>query len=256
MRALDKDTQLSNDQTRAAEQGAKGLIPVGRPFLDYALNNLADAGIRDVCLVIGPEHHAMRDYYGRELAQELTRLRISFAEQRDPLGTANALVAARTFAGAEDVLVLNADNLYPTEAIRLVANARTSALIGFASDALVRDSNIPAERIRSFALVESDTHGTLTAIHEKPDQDLYNRLKDSALVSMNLWRFRPVIFDACVRVHPSNRGELELQDAVRLAAAEGEQFTVIAYSGGVLDLSRREDIPKVTAMLAGRTVSL
>jgi glucose-1-phosphate thymidylyltransferase len=48
---------LSDDQRRAAAQGAKGMMPLGgRPVLDYVLAALADAGIRDVTLVVAPDH--------------------------------------------------------------------------------------------------------------------------------------------------------------------------------------------------------
>ncbi len=256
MKSHNKHAQLSDEQTRTAEQGLKGLIPVGRPFLDYSLSNLADAGVSDVCLVIGPEHAAVRNYYHDTVRSELTRVRIHFAEQLEPRGTADALLAAAAFAGDTPVLVMNADNLYPTAAIRRVANCAGSALVGFDADALIAQGNIPAGRIRSFALVESDSNGRLTAIHEKPDDELYHRLKFSATVSMNLWRFRPTIFDACARVRPSARGELEIQDAVRLAMETGESFQVVLFAGGVLDLSRREDISTVTAILAETPVSL
>ena len=48
---------LSDEQRRAAAQGAKGMMPLGgRPFLDYVLSALADAGIGDVVLVVAPDH--------------------------------------------------------------------------------------------------------------------------------------------------------------------------------------------------------
>jgi glucose-1-phosphate thymidylyltransferase len=74
---------------------------------------------------------------------------------------------------------------------------------------------------------------------------------------MNLWSFTPTIFDACARVQPSARGELELQDAVRIARDElGEVFTVLASHEGVLDLSSRSDVPLVAAALRGTKVQL
>ena len=73
----------------------------------------------------------------------------------------------------------------------------------------------------------------------------------------NLWSFTPTIFAACRRVTPSVRRELELQDAVRFARDElREQFTVIPFAGGVLDLSHRSDIPAVAAALDGVAVRL
>ena len=66
-----------------------------------------------------------------------------------------------------------------------------------------------------------------------------------------------LIFQACRRVRPSVRGELELQDAVRIAKHElGERFRVIRQEGGVLDLSSRRDIPAVQAALEGTEVRL
>src|SRR5262245_54354599 len=48
-------------QAEAADRGVKAMIPIGRPFLDYVLSALADAGYTDACLVIGPEHDAIRE---------------------------------------------------------------------------------------------------------------------------------------------------------------------------------------------------
>src|SRR5918993_592787 len=42
---LADDVQLSEEQRRAADAGSKTLVPVaGRPFIDFVLNALADAG--------------------------------------------------------------------------------------------------------------------------------------------------------------------------------------------------------------------
>ena len=49
----------------------KAFIPIGRPFLDYILSALADAGLTRLCIVIGPEHDVVRRYYASEVT--LTR---------------------------------------------------------------------------------------------------------------------------------------------------------------------------------------
>lgn len=254
MRKGDAGATLDAAQSAVADAGIKGMIPIGRPFLDYVISALADAGITDVCLVIGPEHQGVRDYYD---ALPMSRVRVHYAIQQEPRGTADAVAAARDFAGRETILVLNADNYYPVDAFRALATLGASGLAGFDRAALIARSNIPEERIRSFALVEVDESGALTAIVEKPDEETFARMGSDAPVSMNLWSFSPVIFEACRRVTPSVRGELELQDAVRLAVHDfGERFTVIPCAAGVLDLSNRRDIPAVAERLAGVEVSL
>ena len=55
----------------------------GRPFLDYVLTAIADAGYKKVCLVIGPGHLALQQYY---TDVEKKKLEISFATQDEPKG--------------------------------------------------------------------------------------------------------------------------------------------------------------------------
>ena len=63
MRAPDPAVTLTPDQQRAADAGLKAMIPVnGRPFLDYLLDALADAGVLDVALVVAPDHGEVRHY--------------------------------------------------------------------------------------------------------------------------------------------------------------------------------------------------
>lgn len=254
MRRADANARLEAAQSRVADDGVKAMIPIGRPFLDHAMSALADAGISDVCLVIGPEHDAIREYYA---SVPLDRVRVHFAIQAHPDGTAGAVSAAAGFAGDACVLVMNGDNYYPIAACHALAQLAASGVVGFAVDGLTANSNIPEERIRQFALLQQDAAGQLTGIIEKPDADTYDAMIGHSLVSMNLWSFSPVIFEACRRVVPSVRGELELQDAVRIAMTDlGERFAVLPSGEGVLDLSTRGDIESVARVLRDRPVRL
>ena len=239
---------LSPAQQDAAARGLKGLIPVGRPFLDYVLSGLADVGIARACLVVAPGPNPLREYYsgpGRP-----SRLVLAFAEQPQPLGTANAVLAAEAFAAGDPVLVLNADNLYPAAGLTALRRLPQGGLLGFRRSALLRAGNFPAERINAFALIEVDAARELAGILEKPDPEAAARFGADPLVSMNAWLLPPTIYAACRAIAPSPRGELELQDAVRLLLELGERFTVLESEDAVLDLSRPEDIPLVTARLA------
>lgn len=239
-----------------AAEGAKAMITVAgeRPFLDYLLSSLADAGVEEIAVVIGPRHDFVRRRYTEVAIPK--RFRLSFATQAEPRGTADAVRSAAAFVDGHDFLVVNGDNLYPVAALRALAvPERTgSTLIGYQRDALVRESNIDPARIAWFALVWADRRGRLTRIVEKPDPTQWD---ENALISMNSWRFSPRILEACSAITPSARGELELQDAVRYAMDRlGEPFTVIPWRGGVLDLSDQADIATVTAWLEGIEVAL
>jgi dTDP-glucose pyrophosphorylase len=247
MRTDDASVALSPEQASAAERGLKAMIPVGRPFLDYVLSALADAGIRHVCLVIGPEHDQMRRYYTTQARP--TRVSVDFAVQHEAKGTADALLAAREFAATANFLVLNADNYYPIGAYRALIVYGEPGLAGFDRSALVREGNIDVARIRQYALLRV-RDGWLEDIVEKPDEMTYASMGEHALVSMNLWSFSPVIFDACERVSSSSRGELELPDAVRIGVRQlGIRFRVLPFQAGVLDLSSRSDVALVAEHL-------
>jgi glucose-1-phosphate thymidylyltransferase len=248
MRSAAATTGLSPEQVAAADAGVKGMIPIGRPFLDYLISALADAGIADVCLVIGPEHERVRAYYEREV--ELTRVRVHFAIQEKPLGTADAVAAAESFANGDHVLAMNSDNYYPIHTLRALRELGTAGVAVFERDALVRLGNIDADRIAKFSVVTSDSTGMLTRIIEKPDADTIASLGDEVFVGMNSWSLPPEIYRACRSITPSVRNELELQDAIQLARDEmGVAFRVLPFHDGVLDLSSRGDIASVVERL-------
>ena len=239
---------LAAQQAAAAANGEKGMMPFARPFLDYSLSVLADAGIREAVLVVGPEHDEMRSYFQRTAARRRVALR--FAVQEEPRGTADALAAAASAVDDAACLVLNSDNLYPLAAVQALAALGSSGLVAFEARALA-SGGIEPERVFKFALLDIRPEEQLRTIVEKPAPDHPLAMRQEHWVSMNLWSFTPRIFNACTRIAPSSRGELELQDAVTFAMQEfGEPFHIIRSHEPVLDLSSRADIAVVGAHLA------
>jgi dTDP-glucose pyrophosphorylase len=254
MRREAPGTQLTSAQSAVASEGLKAMIPVGRPLLDYVLSALADAGFRQACLVIGPEHGVVREYYTHALRTR--RIAVSFAVQAEALGTANAVLAAKEFAGSDEFLALNGDNYYSPEALEEAQDLRQPGTVLFDANALVCYGNISEERIRAFAYCFVDPHGLLVDIVEKPDVATGADFDGEKLISMNCWRFGPEIFRACRDVPLSPRGEYELPLAVKLAIQRGETFKVAICRAGVLDLSRRSDVAGVTERLRNVKVEL
>ena len=247
MRRADAAAALDASQAAAAESGVKGMIPIKRPFLEYVISALADAGIEEVVLVIGPEHDAMRTHFVDEAPPVRTRVR--FAIQQDPIGTANAVTSAADVVGDEPFLVLNADNYYPVEAYRLLAAEDSAGVVAFDRDALVSEGNIDAERVRAFAVLDVGEDGYLKGIIEKPGDALDLTSESARWVGMNLWAVTPAVVSACRNVPKSARGEYELPEAVALAVREGVPVRAVRLAAPVLDLSRRSDIATVSERL-------
>src|SRR5262245_41924448 len=182
MREADAGVRVTDAQARAADAGLKPMIPInGRPFLDYVLSALADAGAADVALVVAPDHAGVRSYY--TAASPPSRVTLSFVVQADPLGTANAVLALAPWSRGGGFLVMNADNLYPVPALVDLAALEEPGLPAFDREDLVRTSNIPAERIQAFAYLDIGPDGYLTGIVEKPGAGV----EPKAAISMNCW---------------------------------------------------------------------
>lgn len=259
----DDGVALTVEQQRLAGRGAKGMMPIaGRPLLDHALHEFADAGITDIIFVVAPDDDEIRARYDIEAPP--SRLRLRYAVQDQPRGTAHALLAARDVIlapagaprasdGRRHFIVANSDNLYPSSAIRALVERDSPGLVAFDGDALAADGQIERERLRRFALLEIGADDTLRDIVEKPAPEHPLLAGPSQWVSMNLWRFDDRILDDCAAIAPSPRGELELQDAVRRAMARGDRFAALRAQAAVPDLSHRRDIAGLEALLAGRT---
>jgi len=249
--------KLNGEVARMAEQGLKGLIPMhGRPFLDYVVGSLLQAGLREICLVVPPDCDVLAGYARR--TTKLTGAVITCAVQAEPRGTADALLAAEEFAGTDPFVMVNCDNLYPADALRRLARLEDGScyVVAFESEALVREGNFAADRVRAFAAIVVGPDGELKEIVEKPpDPEAY--VRDGKLwVNMNLFRFTPDIFDSCRAIEPNpDRGELELPTAVSHLVESGRTpVCVMLASGGVLDLTRRGDVASAERLLNGRAV--
>lgn len=248
MRRADVGAVLDASQAAVADTGIKAMIPIRRPFLEYLLSAVADAGIEEVVLVIGPEHDAIVRHFTVDAPPRRVRLR--FAIQAEPLGTADAVVAAAAVVGDAPFLVLNADNYYPVEAYRALAAEASAGTVAFDREGLIAGSAIDPERVRAFAVLTVTEDDRLQAIVEKPGESLELTSESARWVGMNLWAVTPAIVDACRRVPRSARGEFELPEAVALALHEGLPVRAIRMTAPVLDLSRRGDIGLVTERLA------
>ncbi len=245
MRAGQAGSQLSAEQSAAAGSGAKAMMPLGgRPFLDYVLHGLAEAGIREVCLVVAPDHAAMREHY---VAAQPKRLSIEFAVQAEPLGTAHATLAAEDFAGPHQFLLINGDNHYPVSSLQSLCRAAGPALAAFEAVSLL-EADLPEEqresRLMAYSDVAIDSEGWMQSITEKPPAP-------PTWVSMNCWQLGPAIFEASRAIEPSARGELELPSAVLHSKEHlGECYRALPAVGPVLDLSNRGDVTRVQSSLA------
>src|SRR5579864_3768716 len=94
--------------------GAKQLVPVAnRPILFYVLDNLAEAGVHEVVVIVSPES-------GREIQSAIGdgsrwQMRVTYTVQPHPGGLAHAVKMAAPALGDDDFCMFLGDNLIGTK---------------------------------------------------------------------------------------------------------------------------------------------
>jgi glucose-1-phosphate thymidylyltransferase len=174
-------------------------------------------------------------------------VRIHFAVQQHPLGTADAVLAAEGFAGGEPFVVINSDNYYPAEALARLHTGRSPAIVAFERESLARLGNCAPDKLERFGALDIDAHGDLHRILARPTDAM--RAAGPIYASLNCWRFDAAMFDACRAVPPTARGELELPQAVQRALDGGMRMEAIRVQAAVLDMSSRGDVASVAERL-------
>lgn len=256
----DFSEELDEETKKIADSGIKALIPIkGRPFLDYSIDNLIKAGFKEICLVIAPDSNEIKNYY-KSKEKELAKkgVKVVFVYQEKPIGTANALLAAKEFTSKDKFCMLSGDNLYSFNDLKLIREEREDyAIMAYNNLDLMKKSNIPEERIKRFGIIVLDKEGNFDRIVEKPANPSQYGNKGNILVSMSCYLFSYPIYEACEKIeaHPE-RKEFELPTAIAfLVDNKKAKFKAIKSNEGVLDLTGKSDIENVRKELAKNTIS-
>ncbi|MBA2318271.1 MAG: glucose-1-phosphate thymidylyltransferase RfbA [Euzebyales bacterium] len=178
---------------------SKQLLPVyDKPMVYYPLSVLMLAGIRDILVISTP--HDLPSFQrllgdGSDLG-----LALSFAEQPQPNGLAEAFVIGREFVGPDDVCLVLGDNIFHGHGLSPLLQAEVATLDG--CTLFGYGVNDP-ER---YGIAEVADDGTVTSIQEKPAEPRSN------LAITGLYFYDNDVLEIAGHLKPSARGELEITD--------------------------------------------
>jgi len=180
---------------------AKQLVTVAnKPILFYGLEDLAEAGITEVGIVISPQTgDEVRAAVGDGSALGINP---TFIVQEEPLGLAHALKTALPFVDGDDCLMYLGDNLVKDGVRDVVADFRTHR-----PNCQIMLSPVPNPE--AFGVADVDEAGRIRRLVEKP------KVPPSDLALVGVYLFDAAIGDAVDAIRPSARGELEITDAIQ-----------------------------------------
>lgn len=178
---------------------SKQLMPVyDKPMIYYPLSVLMLAGIKDILIISTPQDLPRF----RDLLKDGSSwgLRLSYKEQSQPHGIAQAFIIGEEFIGQDSVCLILGDNIFYGQGFsqilsRLHQLQEGAVVFGY----WVQDP----ER---YGVVEFDREGKVISIEEKPKKPKSN------YAIPGLYFYDNQVVNMAKNLKPSARGELEITD--------------------------------------------
>lgn len=213
----------------------KELLPINnRPAIDFALDEIVQAQIQNLCVIASPTKQIMLEY----LNGFSTTLKLKTVEQNQPKGLGHAVFIAKKAVEKFSIIpVLLPDNIFvgSTNITQLLIDQFLSQNC-CATIALVE---VPAETVKNYGIANPE-HVSSPSIQsfilknfvEKPAADQ----APSNLAVMGRYVFSPCIFDALDNLETGALGEIQLTDAINKLIFTGKKVVGIKITEQFFDV--------------------
>jgi glucose-1-phosphate thymidylyltransferase len=207
---------------------AKQLVPVAnQPILHYGIRSMVAAGITELGVIVGDTRDEVMADLGDGSQFGAT---ITFIPQDEPLGLAHCVLIARDFLADDDFVMYLGDNLLEQDLeafVQAFAGARSGDQPPSAQ-ILLKEVSDP----HRFGIASLDGDGHVVRLVEKPVDPPSN------LALVGVYLFDRHIHEAVASIEPSERGELEITDAIQWLIDHGHRVRTEILTGWWIDTGK------------------
>ena len=207
--------------------GPKQLLKIAnKPMSQYVLEDLRDAGIKQIAIIIGDVYpEKVKEFYGNG---EKFGVNLTYVYQDNPKGIAHAISLCYDFIGTDKFVVYLGDNILRTGLLSYVKKFQSSS-----NDAQIL-----------LAEVENPSQFGVAKIQENKILKIIEKPKDppSNLAVIGVYFLTPKIFEIIKQLKPSWRGELEITEALQLLMDNDLQIDHDYVTGWWKDTGTPKDI--------------
>jgi glucose-1-phosphate thymidylyltransferase len=217
---------------------SKQLLPVyDRQMIFYPLNVLVKAGIKDILIIIAPEHSGS---YLNLLGSIFDKkdIRLEFKVQKTPRGLADAFLVGENFIGADNVTMILGDNIFEDDFSSDIKNFTGGGKV-FA---------VKVSDPERSGVVVFDENMKAVKIVEKPKEWI------SDYVIPGLYIYDNRVIEAAKMVKPSGRGEIEIVDIHNWYLSKDE-LAVGLVKGKWLDAGTFDSLLEASAYVKEKKLS-
>jgi glucose-1-phosphate thymidylyltransferase len=212
---------------------AKQLVPVAnKPVLFYTIENLVEAGITDIGIVVGDTAAEVQAAVGNG---SRWGVKVTYLQQEAPLGLAHAVKIAQDFMGNDPFVMYLGDNMLE-ESIRPLVEAFEKG----SCNCQILLKEVADPRSYGVAVLKDDR---VVNLIEKPADPPSN------LALVGVYMFDSNIFTAVNAIQPSRRGELEITDAIQYLVTHNYNVRPYILKGWWVDTGKQADMLEVNRLI-------
>lgn len=240
----------------------KEMMPiVNKPLIEYGVQEAAEAGMTDICIVTGRGKRAIEDHFdisyelehqiqGTNKEQYLADNRnlietctFSYTRQREMKGLGHAILSGKQLVNGDAFGVVLADDLCLNDGLGVLA--QLASLYQQFRCSIVAVMEVDLSEVHKYGVVAGDAIGDklikVNKMIEKPSADE----APSNLAVIGRYILTPDIFDILENTQPGKSGEIQITDALNHQASTGCVFAY-KFEGTRFDCGSMEGFVEAT----------